>query len=68
MEFYRNFSHSPAQSGLWSENTDCWQPIFPGLSVSDTTPKRNAMKKVISVRFKDNGKTYYFDPATGVKR
>ena len=21
------------------------------------------MKKVISVRFKDNGKTYYFDPA-----
>ena len=28
-----------------------------------TTPKRNAMKKVISVRFKDNGKSYYFDPA-----
>ena len=36
---------------------------FPGLYTFDTTPKRNAMKKVISVRFKDNGKTYYFDPA-----
>ena len=40
----------------------------PGLYTFDTTPKRNAMKKVISVRFKDNGKTYYFAPATGVKR
>ena len=30
----------------------------PGLYTFDTTPKRNAMKKVISVRFKDNGKTY----------
>ena len=25
--------------------------------------KRNTMKKVISVRFKENGKSYYFDPA-----
>ena len=27
---------------------------------------RNAMKKVISVRFKENGKSYYFDPADAV--
>ena len=27
------------------------------------SPVRNSMKKVISVRFKENGKSYYFDPA-----
>ena len=25
------------------------------------SPVRNSMKKVISVRFKENGKSYYFD-------
>ena len=30
------------------------------------SPVRNSMKKVISVRFKENGKSYYFDPGDAV--